>query len=468
MTITRPWLLWSGLTLVISGYLAYSLVADDRDRRVFVPGDMSHGHYQIEMACETCHTRSFAAGDALQEACVRCHGKQLKQAKDSHPKSKFTDPRNADTLKQLDARYCVTCHAEHNIEIIGQMGVTLPDDYCFKCHQDIALDRPSHDGLDFTTCASGGCHNFHDNRALYEDFLGKHLHESDLLTNSRVARRNLGEFMRLTGKHPITPLSLADKDAPAELQYDAKISDDWLNTRHAAAGVNCGDCHIDRADSARRQNKSTIWRDEVDHQVCMQCHEQEGEDFLLSRHGMRLAEGLSPMKAGMARQPMRQDAANKQLSCVSCHGAHRFDTQQAAVDSCLGCHADTHSRAYKDSPHFTLWHEEANGLTAEVANKSSGVSCATCHLPREVHHQDGLKRVTVQHNQNANLRPNERMLRDVCMNCHGLGFSIDALADTELVKRNFQGRPATHVKSLDWTEQRLHEANPQPATPVDN
>ena len=28
--------------------------------------------------------------------------------------------------------------------------------------------------MGFETCASAGCHNFHDNRALYEDFLIKH------------------------------------------------------------------------------------------------------------------------------------------------------------------------------------------------------------------------------------------------------------------------------------------------------
>jgi hypothetical protein len=27
----------------------------------------------------------------------------------------------------------------------------------------------------FNTCNSAGCHKFHDNRALYEDFLAKHL-----------------------------------------------------------------------------------------------------------------------------------------------------------------------------------------------------------------------------------------------------------------------------------------------------
>ena len=76
----------------------------------------------------------------------------LKAENDSHPLSKFTDPRNADRIDGLDARYCVTCHQEHRPGITRAMGVTLPDDYCFHCHHDIAKDRPSHAGLKFTTC----------------------------------------------------------------------------------------------------------------------------------------------------------------------------------------------------------------------------------------------------------------------------------------------------------------------------
>ena len=51
-------------------------------------------------------------------------------------------------------------------------------DFCVACHsegdQDVRWDRPSHADLAFDTCASAGCHNYHDNRALYEDFLVEH------------------------------------------------------------------------------------------------------------------------------------------------------------------------------------------------------------------------------------------------------------------------------------------------------
>ena len=38
------------------------------------------------------------------------------------------------------------------------------------------------------------------------------------------------------------------------------------------------------------------------------------------------------------------------------------------------------------------------------------------------------------------------------MNCHGLGFSIDALADARLVANNFQGKPEKHIESIEMAQ----------------
>jgi len=62
--------------------------------------------------------------------------------------------------------------------------------------------------------------------------------------------------------------------------------------------------------------------------------------------------------------------------------------------------------------------------------------------------------VVVQHNQNDNLRPSEKMVRNVCTSCHGVGFSLDSVADPELVRANFAGRPKKHVASVDMVEKR--------------
>ena len=128
------WIVWGVLTLLIAGYfLNMMFYAEDKSELII--GEATHGHYQIEMACTSCHTESFGGEDMLQNACVDCHGDQLKVARDSHPKKKFTDPRNADLVDILDARYCVSCHTEHQNEQTHAMGLTVPGDYCFHCHE---------------------------------------------------------------------------------------------------------------------------------------------------------------------------------------------------------------------------------------------------------------------------------------------------------------------------------------------
>jgi hypothetical protein len=65
---------------------------------------------------------------------------------------------------------------------------------------------------------------------------------------------------------------------------------------------------------------------------------------------------------------------------------------------------------------------------------------------------DWMSRIMVDHNQNATLSPNEKMIRPACMQCHGLGFTLDALADPALTDNNFTGRPAVHVTSMELAE----------------
>ena len=446
MRYGKFWLSWLALVIGLAAYLGYALTRNDA--KVYLVGDMTHAHHQIELACDSCHGDApFGGLEIMQTACVDCHADDLKAGDDSHPKAKFTDPRNADRVAKLDARYCVTCHVEHKPEITRAMGVTLPDDFCVECHADIATERSSHAGLEFDTCASAGCHNFHDNQALYEDFLLKH---ADAPALQPVARRPVAGKNALRDaltRHPVITLTAQDADTPTAFQADQRISYDWETTAHAQAAVNCSDCHTqDLHDGA-----GPLWRAKPGPQACQQCHTHEVKGFLGGLHGMRRAVELPPMRPADAQLPMHKARANSVLSCNSCHSAHQFDRTRAAAVACLTCHADEHSNNYQDSPHAALWRQEQAGTLPA----GSGVSCATCHLPREAHVVNGVKVVLAQHNQNANLRPNEKMLRTVCMDCHGLGFAIDALADADLIKRNFNGQPATHIPSIDWAVRRL-------------
>ena len=439
----RSWGMWLALNLVIGGYLFYALLAPaSLVKTTLLPGKTTHGHHQIEMDCNACHLPArgedgeLQVGALMQDACNRCHAAQLEEADDTHPASKFNDPVNADLLLSLDAQNCLTCHREHVPEQTSEMGLTVPQDYCWHCHQDVADTRPSHADLAFDSCATAGCHNYHDNRALYEKFLDSHFGESDLLDTTQNPLRNFASVWSARSDSEPTPLGEADADAPG----DPEVLKEWATTAHASAGINCRDCHAAGAD----------WSDQVAMETCGTCHDRQVATFVAGRHGMRQARGLSPMTPADARLPMHAGSAHFELTCNQCHAGHRFDTKHAAVDACLQCHADAHSLAYDQSAHAGLWRAELAGdLPA-----GSGVSCATCHLPRLV---DG-DEVWVNHDQNSGLRPNEIMARQVCGNCHGLEFSLSVLASDEQ-RSSCYGEPVdSRIKSVDmaheWFEQK--------------
>lgn len=416
---------------------------------MYLIGETSHGHHQIEMACDSCHTSPFGGGEVLQDACVSCHGDELKLANDAHPKSKFTNPRNADRIDILDARYCVTCHREHKEGITGEMGLTLPGDYCLGCHQDVGEKRPTHKGLAFDSCASSGCHNYHDNLALYEDFLLRHAEgkamipvaeRASLLVEKHLAVMHSGEVATAYG----TPPNWSDLAIPAASRDETALAE-WHDSGHAQAGVTCQSCHQPDAGMA--------WQQKPEAGVCSDCHQGAAQGFVAGKHGMRIAAGLAPMTPAMARIPMKSSSANLELGCLSCHSPHAVTAAETGFETCIGCHDSSHVRNFENSPHADLLFAARKG---EIALHEK-VDCATCHMPLEQHHEKGRDVLRVNHNQNANLRPNEKMIRSVCMSCHSLAFSIDSLADKALIESNFNGHPSVHVQSIDMALEREAE-----------
>jgi predicted CXXCH cytochrome family protein len=427
----------AGLSVCLLLTIGLLVVLRSGNRSIFVPGTTSAAHHQIENDCNACH-KVFSGVE--QESCLGCHRDELEGELDAHRPEKFSDPRDFWMLERIDARRCVTCHSEHNPHVTDVMAVTLPRDFCFACHADIAKERPSHAGFEPSGCAATGCHRYHDNRALYEDFIARHLDEPETRAAPSVHARNPRAPFASAGRTFGGPLTAVENDAPKAFFKDGLLAD-WAASSHAAAGVNCRECHA---------GPEAKWSDQPPAAACKTCHELELAGFLASRHGMRLERGLSPMQPALARLPMKDAKGHADLGCGSCHQAHRFDTRQAAVEACLGCHDDRHSRSYEASPHATLWRAEIQGK----APPGSGVSCATCHLPRHTVSEHGVELVRVQHNQNDNLRPNDKFVRTVCLTCHGLGFSFDALADSELAARNFRGRPAHPSKTLGMVKSR--------------
>lgn len=480
------WIIWAVVSLCGGAALAaLMLVGGQRDP--FLIGETTGVHAQFEMTCQTCHAASLADTSkktvkALNKTCTTCHDAELKASNDSHPRKKFRDPRMADFWEQVDARLCTSCHVEHKPEITRPGAVTLAMDYCVACHskgeQDVRVDRPSHAGLGFATCASAGCHNFHDNRALYEDFLVKH---ADAPWLAEVPVHRLEAAQRTSRRErTLIPLTVV---APMKDGPEIAI---WSASAHAAE-VGCASCHAPEAGTDPGEYAILAnWIDKPGSQGCAKCHKAEAKTYRIGRHGMRqhpkiakprdpvkelkalgiridrkgqLAETLrtyladperpSAMTVAETRLTMKSEAHGRTLSCISCHGPHEADTRKAAVEACASCHNDRHTQGYFASKHYALWRAE----TAGEAAAGTGVSCATCHLPKE----ETSRGIVTNHNQNDILRPNEKMIRPVCMDCHGLGYAIDALADADLVARNFQGAPSVHIESIEWAARRVRD-----------
>jgi hypothetical protein len=90
--------LWTGFSIALLAWLSYNMF-EFEDKSLFMPGPL---------------TDPLADGELIHKACLNCHAEDREKPFDSHPRSKFTDPRNADTLGNIDALRCVTCHREHS------------------------------------------------------------------------------------------------------------------------------------------------------------------------------------------------------------------------------------------------------------------------------------------------------------------------------------------------------------------
>jgi cytochrome c551/c552 len=112
--------------------------------------------------------------------------------------------------------------------------------------------------------------------------------------------------------------AMADNVSPEELQ---EIEQLWQGSTHALAEVNCSSCHQNQ--ETQEVIAEPTW------ESCRSCHEYATETFGLGKHGIRLYEGLSPLKPKMAHLPMKASALDKPMNCNACHNVHSVNTVQA-------------------------------------------------------------------------------------------------------------------------------------------
>jgi len=244
----------------------------------------------------------------------------------------------------------------------------------------------------------------------------------------------------------IVSLGMAPSAAAVSESELTEINQQWSGSVHALNDVNCASCHQDSETKSFVANPT--------HESCQSCHENSVDTFLLGKHGIRLYEGKSALTPEMARLPMKHDAFDKQMDCNACHNVHTVNTMQASVEACLTCHNDNHSLNYKNSKHAQAVFanlEKSAGSGSELPRPGADmVTCATCHLPRTATERgDGTTLVRVNHNNTYNLKPQDRMVGDVCMNCHGVEYSYNSIFDDDLVEANFDRPPTLSHESFD-------------------
>ncbi|VEP16737.1 Cytochrome c552 [Hyella patelloides LEGE 07179] len=222
----------------------------------------------------------------------------------------------------------------------------------------------------------------------------------------------------------------ADKVTQSQLE---EIEQQWQSSAHALAEVNCSSCHQDEA------TKQLVAKPTAE--SCRSCHENSVETFLLGKHGIRTLESLSPLTPAMAHLPMKDSAKDLQMNCNSCHNVHSVNTAVAATDSCLTCHNDNHSLNYQNSPHGGI----IKNLSTLPRPNERAVTCATCHLPRTIVGET----VLVNHNNTYTLLPRDRMVKEVCLNCHGVEHAYNSIFDDEIVEANFAHPPTQKMQTFE-------------------
>lgn len=158
------------------------------------------------------------------------------------------------------------------------------------------------------------------------------------------------------------------------------ITKTWAGSRHAAAGVLCGDCHGNHDGGFDSPEFTALPGPDV----CKKCH---------------------PIKVN---ETMGGAHANV-VKCTSCHPRHTFSLEVAKNPSiCNTCHfGDKHVDGYAKSKMGVVYTTEGPGNSA---------TCQTCHMPESTH------------NVGLTVKNRELMLK-VCNQCHSASFAGKGFAE---------------------------------------
>ena len=73
----------------------------------------------------------------------------------------------------------------------------IRDSLCMACHQGVIEgELASHDSFKPDGCWTGGCHNFHDHRAISTGFIRKNLDQPWILPNPELPNRVVNTILK--------------------------------------------------------------------------------------------------------------------------------------------------------------------------------------------------------------------------------------------------------------------------------
>jgi hydroxylamine dehydrogenase len=217
-----------------------------------------------------------------------------------------------------------------------------------------------------------------------------------------------------------------EKCASCHEKASPGIAEQWHQSAHKIAGVNCMDCHqADAADADAIEHEGQVIATIVSPKDCGRCHEKEYQEQAGSVHAEAYAiikdrvpalahnmTGAEMQAAGCdqchgSQVKVRGDGTldpatwpnsgigrinpdGSKGSCSSCHGRHAFSKAQAREpEACVRCHSGPDSpdkEVFEASKHGMLYaaQREAMNLGADtwVAGKdyTAAPTCVTCHM----------------------------------------------------------------------------------------
>ncbi len=206
----------------------------------------------------------------------------------------------------------------------------------------------------------------------------------------------------------------------------AGLAQEWRESAHARAGVNCMDCHQAQAvDPDAIKHEGEVIATIVSPKDCARCHETEFKEQQGSVHAeaYSLIKERIPAMAANLTGPAVQAAGCDQChgsrvkvkgdgtldpetwpnsgigrinpdgskgSCSSCHGRHLFSKAQAREpEACARCHSGPDSpdaEIFAASKHGMLFSSQRQRMNLDapqwVAGKdyTAAPTCATCHM----------------------------------------------------------------------------------------